>query len=250
MSSNEIKALLLNKYCPPAYAFFTEVGSGTGSLGGRYADAVACSLYPSTGLEIQGFEIKTGRGDFLNEMKHPEKSAEVMQHCHRWWLVAPKGVAVADELPKSWGFFELSNGRFFKKKHAPELTPTENNRAFVASLLRRATEHTVPRETLWSKINLAREEAKKDFAKGIEEKEQKLKNYMEKVRVFEEASGISILHNYKGGKELGEAVRFVLDGGIDGLDWDVDGALRDSKEIVSKLQEFLRFKGSFKIKKL
>ena len=66
--ANEIKALLHNKYAPPVYAFFTEVGSSTG-FANRYIDAVAYSLYPSMHHEIHGFEIKVSRSDFLNEMK-------------------------------------------------------------------------------------------------------------------------------------------------------------------------------------
>lgn len=123
MNAEKIKALLENKYSPPVYAFFTEVASGTGAQMGGYADAVAYSLYPSMQHEIHGFEIKISRSDFLSEMKKPEKAAQTMQFCDRWWLVAPKGVAHKDELPKSWGFYEVINDRFYTRKRAPELEP-------------------------------------------------------------------------------------------------------------------------------
>src|SRR3990167_6051341 len=99
MTSKEIKNLLHQKFPSPAFALFTEVAMENGMVSG-YVDAVAFGLYPSNGYEIHGIEIKTSRGDFMSEMKNPAKAGAI-EYCDRWWLVAPKGVAIKEELPKT-----------------------------------------------------------------------------------------------------------------------------------------------------
>lgn len=239
MTADEIKTLLSKRYEPPVFAFFTEVGSGIGAYRSRYIDAVAFSLYPSMHHEIHGFEIKTSRSDFLNEMKRPEKAAESMIHCDRWWLVAPKGVAHKDELPKSWGFCEVINGRIYKRKHAPELE-TEVSLSFIAALLRRATEDTISRSTLYDRVRLAREEAKKDYAKEIQESKDKLEKYIGRVKDFEEASGIEVFNYYTSSKKLGEAVKYVLDGGFK-IDYPIESAINSVEDLLKRLKVFKCF---------
>ncbi len=64
------------------------------------------NLYPSRGLEINGFEVKGSRQDWIKELKSPEKSAPVQRFCDRWWIVAPAGIIQPGELPPTWGQFE------------------------------------------------------------------------------------------------------------------------------------------------
>lgn len=244
MNSGEIKALLHNKYSAPEYAFFTEVANGTGSQQAGYADAVAYALYPSTGHPIEGFEIKISRSDWLSELKKPGKAFPVMQYCDRWWLVATKDVAKLEEIPKAWGFYEVVNNKFYKRKHAPDLTPNELSLSFVAAMLRRATEHTVPASTVYEKQKLAREEARKDYAKDIDEAKAKLEKYKDKVKVFEEASGLEVLSSYTESKELGKAVRFVLDGGLDS-GWRIENALGSIKEALGAVQRYQAYVKTF-----
>lgn len=242
MTEDEIKTLLCKRFAPPVYAFFTEVGTSTG-LAARYIDGVAYSLFNSMGHEIHGFEIKVSRSDFLNEMKQPQKSEDAMQYFHRWWLVAPKGVVAKEELPKDWGFMEVVNGKIFKRKQAKELKPVYSP-AFVAACLRRATENVVPRETVWNQCQMAREEAKKEFAEKISNSKEKLESYRKTVAEFEQASGLTVLDTWKGGKELGEAVQFVLNGGLK-IDYPIESSIRDLKSILEELEKFdsLRKKG-------
>lgn len=234
MNSKEIRGLLANRYQAPTYAFFEEVSNGTGAYHSNYADAVACGLWPSAGLETEGFEIKSVRGDWLNELKNPQKASAVFQYCHRWWLVAEKGVAKLDEIPAPWGFYEVVNGKFFKRKPAPLLTPAPMPPHFIASLLRRATENVTPN----SAIHKIRQD---EYKRGQESKEEEvkraqseLKKYEEKVSVFEQASGIDILHTWTGGKEIGAAVKFVLDGGFR-IEYNVSGAIDDAKRALASL---------------
>jgi hypothetical protein len=222
MTSSEIKSLLTTKYSPPAYAFFTEVAkSGVGSFNG-YIDGVAFALYPSMNHEIHGFEIKVSRQDFLREFEKPEKSDNAMQWCNRWWLVAPKGICDKNELPKNWGYLEVAStaNRLYKKKQAP-LLEAGFNLSFIAGLLRRSTEGTIPLSTLWNEVEKQKIEIKVGFQKEIDEAKWQLKKYKDRVAEFEEASGLSVLESYKDGKELGEAVKAILYNKV-GFDYEIE----------------------------
>lgn len=241
MTSKEIKNLLEQKYSAPVYAFFTEVAKGgVGSFNG-YIDGIAYSLYPSMSHEIHGFEIKVSRSDWLKELEMPAKAGDAMQHCNRWWLVAPKGVALKDEVPKSWGFYEIINGKFYKRKPAPAMETTIDL-AFIAGLLRRATEGTIPVETLHARIAQEKEEIAKNFKDQIESAEKKLEKYRAEVEVFEKTSGIEVLDRWKGPQEVAEAVKFVLDGGLSSIDYNVNNAIDNVERMLVKLKTFKTLK--------
>lgn len=136
IKSEDIRSALKLRYPPEQYALMFEVAPRTGG-GTRYADAVSVGLWASHGHAIEGFEIKVSRSDFLNEMKQPEKSEPVMRYCDKWWLVAPKGMVTADELPTTWGLLELHDKLLRVKVKAPQLSPVSPTLGFFASLCRR-----------------------------------------------------------------------------------------------------------------
>lgn len=139
VTSSEIKAGLRTSLAKGHQVFF-EVGNDTGTKVTRHADAVAVGIWPSTGHQIHGYEIKVGRGDFLNEMKNPEKSWPVMRYCHRWSLLTPPGLVKVDELPPNWGLSTFDGKTMRAVKHAPLLKPEPVSPGFVAALVRRAGE--------------------------------------------------------------------------------------------------------------
>ena len=237
-TSKDIKALLLKKYSPPTHAFFSEVGDTTGGAS-RYADGIAYSLYPSTGFEIQGFEIKISHSDFMNEIKNPGKPAEIMKFCDRWWIVAPKGIIKKEELPATWGLIEVrGENKLFTAKQAPLLDHVDLDRPFIASLLRRATENVVPRETLWNAVQMARKQERADLEKTNNEKIAEIKRKLEKVKEFEEASGMQVSSEWRGGKKLGDAVNIILNGRIDGVGREINSAISDLQTAVDILKGY------------
>jgi hypothetical protein len=141
MNAKDVKAALARKFCAPAHAIFYEVAEGTGAAGGRYADAVAMSLWPSRGCELMGFEIKVSRQDWLNELRQPEKSMPIQRHMDRWWIVTPPGIVKADELPPTWGLYEVKGNGLHCITQAPKLDREPPSPHFLAALLRRAHEH-------------------------------------------------------------------------------------------------------------
>jgi hypothetical protein len=123
----------------PAHVWLYEVNNGTGSFGNRqFADALVCSVYPSRGLWIAGLELKEHRGDWLRELDKPEKSATIQAYCHYWYVVAPEGIVHRDEIPKTWGFYEVGKKPVLKKR-APRLKPKPASIVFLLSVLRNAS---------------------------------------------------------------------------------------------------------------
>lgn len=75
----------------------------------RRVDALAVRLYNS-GPPIVAYEIKVERGDFLAEMRSPDKRAEAEEIAAECWFAAPKGLIAPEELPEGWGLVEVRLG--------------------------------------------------------------------------------------------------------------------------------------------
>lgn len=128
----------------PAFAFVPHVrngagwGGSTGYGGLRTCDALALSLYTSTGFALYGHEVKVSRSDWLRELKDPSKADAFKRYCERWWLVASEGVARPDELPDGWGLLVVKNGRCRAAVQAPKLEYEPMPRGLVVALTRAA----------------------------------------------------------------------------------------------------------------
>jgi hypothetical protein len=174
VTSDDIKQAIRALSPPPAYQTFFEVSNDTGTRIKTYADAVTIGIWPSTGHEIHGFEVKVSRNDFLNEMRNPGKSLPIYRHCHRWSLAAPAGMVKADELPVTWGLYEFKDGGLRNKKHPALLTPEPLTAGFVAALARRAGEQDT------AAIARAVETARADWSQRIDDEvDRRLKDRQE-----------------------------------------------------------------------
>jgi hypothetical protein len=138
--SSDVKAAIAAMHAPPSHQTFFEVSNATGYGIKSYADAISMGVWPSTGNEIHGFEVKVSRSDFLSEMKNPEKAMPIMQYCHRWSLVCPAQMVKLDEVPATWGVYWCKDGALKKARQARLLEAKPLTVAFVASLVRRAGE--------------------------------------------------------------------------------------------------------------
>lgn len=136
ITTTDVKEAIQHRYGhAQGYALFYEVED---PQSGRRCDALGCGLWSSNGHQMVGFEVKTNRTDFLEEMKHPAKAQGIMRYCHRWYLVSTPGVAKPSELPPTWGQF-VYTGRIFKRaKDAPLLNPEPMTPALLSNILRRA----------------------------------------------------------------------------------------------------------------
>ena len=201
MNETDVYRVIKQRHAPPEWACFPGVRSQTGYAKNRKrtADAVAMSLYPSRGLEVHGFEIKVSRSDWLRELKQPEKAEEIAAFCDRWWIVAPPGVVQMEELPKTWGLYEVKGDSIRAKVKAPVNEAKLLDRSFFASLMRRASDgidslmkETIHRDSIGEELENAR---LRGFAEGKNKAGSELMHLnalREDVAAFEKKTGLRI----------------------------------------------------------
>jgi len=211
LSTQELLEQLSHKYSGQEWAFFSEVPNGTGSAMNRSADGLAMSLWPSRGLELIGFEIKKSRQDWNKELKSPEKAESICQFCDRWYVVAPKGLVFDYELPPTWGLLESTGKTLRTKVKAPKLNPNVIDRAFLAAILRKASDQPADLEKkayeqgLHTGVNRGKAWNEGDLRRA----ELRLKELKTKLDNFEKASGIKI-DSWNCAEKMGEAVKLVM----------------------------------------
>ncbi len=234
-TAKDLIMLLRERYAAPEYAFIEEARAGTGWKANRSADGLALSLWPSRGIYFHGFEIKVHRGDWHRELKNPEKAEEIAAFCRCWWIVAPPKMISPDELPATWGLLE-PYGKGLKtivKAPLQEAEPIDIN--FVAAVLRRMTAQYVPQSRL-------KELVADGVAKGVKNKTEEKKWEKERhqkrdnmVQEFEKASGVKISEWNAG--NIGLAVKYVCDKGIDRVAKDLDMMAERAEHVAVKARE-------------
>jgi len=219
-TTTQIKAALAAKFPLPEYALFFEVPDSTGYGKCRTADALAMSCWPSRGLDLTGFEIKASRTDWLKEKQNPAKAESICQFCDFWYVVVGSRKIVRDgELPPTWGLIEPRGSKLVVTKEAPRLSPVPVNRNFLASVLRKACESGADQRVIDEQIRRARAEGHAEGKRQNSDQGEatRLRDELNKLRAvltdFQTMSGLRI-DSWTNGKALGEAVRFVLRGGI------------------------------------
>lgn len=210
MTSNEILKRIKAKFAAPAYATFANVADSTGIANGR-ADAISMAAWKSRGYLLHGFEIKISRGDWLRELKQPAKTERLQKYCDHWWIVVSDSSIVRDDLPSTWGLMVANGSGLATVVKAPKIEPVPADREFLASLLRTAI-YSAPAEP--AAIGEARAEAvtaaNKEWADAFAKQIKVIEELNKKINDFESASGINI-RGWRGAKEVGEAVKFVMD---------------------------------------
>lgn len=236
MNTSEIRTALRARFALPEYALMFEVRSGTGhSNQVRYADAIALGMWPSRGLDLIGFEIKASRSDWLRELKEPHKADRIGSFCDRWYVVAgAKEIVLPGELPTGWGLMVPRGDALVVSKEAPpQSDPKPMSRAFLASLLRAACVQSPGEEIIAQRVSEALS-AQATQLKVTREQQARhdafdLTVLRQAVEDFERASGVSIRWR---GKKVGEAVRFILEGGLEGVGQRLRSVARTATEIA------------------
>lgn len=207
MTEAEVLAAVKTKFSAGEWAVFTHVRERTGysDRGLRTADAVAVGVWPSTGQEVLGFEVKTSRADWLRELRDPAKAEGVYRYCDRWWLVTPEKCVSAGELPEGWGHMVVVPRGLRVVVPAQELKPLPVTRGFLASLCRKAIEH-IPDEVA-ARVAAAEAQAVARNDAEIERLRGTVERLETAIAEFEAASGIE--HLIWGSGSIGRAVRFV-----------------------------------------
>ena len=151
MTSSELRAVVRAHFGPQGHGHvvFEEVRSETGWTSGkptRSCDVLALSLWRTKGIELHGLELKVSRGDWLRELRQPEKAGAIAKYVDRWWLVVPSlDVAQPMELPPGWGLMVVDAERVAAGLtrplrvvvKAPKRDAAPLDRLFVAALMRK-----------------------------------------------------------------------------------------------------------------
>lgn len=246
MSKDTIYNLLRARYPENGYALLEEVSDKAGFDRSRSADYIIMNLWPSRGLALEGIELKSHRNDWLNELKKPEKAENIFQFCdHFWLLTSDESIAKLEEIPSTWGWLCIKGSRIFIKKQAPQLTPKPISRHFLAALLKRAADKTgfIRKSDIEVTIKAAEEKAEMKIpyrTRMIEDKNKELTNI---INDYKEASGIDLIEGIswrRYTKEIGKAVKFLEDNGIDEIKKKLIGLETTAKHILKNISEGLR----------
>lgn len=243
ITTEHLMVLLRHRHTGEQWTFFEEVPDSTGSDKVRTADALAMNLWPSQGRHLHGFELKVSRSDWLKEMQDFTKAHAIKRFCHRWWLVAPKGVAKIEEVPADWGWYAPTDAGGLKvMRQASLLKPEPISDAFLASLCRQVFRQNKPTED--KVIERLKSEAyqrgykdghtagKKSATKDADLNAQLLERVRQTVTRFEESSGVK-LNDYRAGN-IGAAVNLVLYYGLEKIQMVVAKLAADAKNEADK----------------
>lgn len=217
MTEFELFQALRPLYPAAEYALLPQVANGTGFKANRHADALALSLWPSRGLHLSGFEIKSYRGDWLRELANPGKAEEIASRCNYWWIVAANAKIVQDgELPVTWGLlvWDAEKQALKKVKSAPFREAQAPDLAFIAAMLRKAQEVLTPDAVIAEAKRNGYEAGKKDGELSGEIEVERLRALRDRVKEFREASGVDLDVSWQSGQKIGSAVKQVLDGSV------------------------------------
>lgn len=227
------------------YACLFEVANGTGSNASRSADIVVLNLWPSRGMDLNGYEVKTSRSDWLRELKQPEKAWPVMQYMDRWWLLAAPGVAKLDEIPSNWGFMEFNGTKCRVLKAAPKLDPKPVTKTFLGALLRkpvRDVEGMVNRATSAALANVDKI-VEERVAKKMRSRGDEHQALLDKLAKLKAGTGIDVL-GWQATESQVQAIKFALKAdpmsswqGLPGAVNSVERALEVLRELQGKVAE-------------
>lgn len=203
----------------PRYVVAFEVHNGAGFAYGRRLDAVVFDTWPSGGLLLHGLEIKVTPGDFRRELQNTTKASDWTEHLDWFSIVAPPGVAKLDLMPEKWGLYQLCEGGKLKAKRKPLMLHDGGriatiNRTFAAAFCRALVDRSLSKEAEHAAFERGRKDAEYWGADRAMRAERKAESLEERLTAFENASGVSI-SDWPGAQKIGEAVQFVLRGGLD-----------------------------------
>lgn len=233
--------------------------------GDSTADAVIIGNWPSKGHEIQGFEIKVSRADWLNEVKSPNKCEPTKKYCDRWWLLISSETFVKDgELPGDWGMMVAHSKGLKIVKDAPKLGPVPPTPQFITGLMR-ANKRTHISEDLHNQYiqdNNRRIEAKlkaeyaelKQFVKfihdafGIKLKQDKrwVRNdkYPNGADIKEWTAQVRSKYNNYTAQELKELIEAAVSGDLEQIKKELKQAydeIQQASEILEKYKAVVKW---------
>lgn len=223
------------------YALMEEVSNAAGFSRSRSADFMAVNLWPSRGLAIHGIELKSYRGDWLNELKNPAKQESHFKFCdHFWLLTSDESVAKIEEIPTNWGWMCIKGQRIVTQKEAPKLSPVEITRSFLCAMLKRAAD-----KTSFVHVDSIEERIATEKEKSLLYKQQEVDRLSKDnaalngiIQAFERSSGVS-MNRWENPQKIGEAVKLINSGGVDTIKTELQQLQTTAEKIAKKVKNIL-----------
>jgi len=246
LTTHDMLIRLEARYAPPGWVTIRECSDRTGYRN-RSADLIALGIWPSRGLEIIGFEIKSLRGDWLKELKEPEKADPIAVHCDRWYIVVTNPAIIKPgELPADWGLIVPHGAVLRIVVESAYRDKGAVSRPFFMSMMRHIIDGTVAKDLFKQKLDEAFKQRENDLRNDLDwqhkNTEEKFKSLSEKVEEFEKASGVQLSNRWESGKDIGEAVRFVLnhkpDEHLSQLKWLSERLKNIAKDVDLDIENF------------
>lgn len=215
--TKRLRDALRTRYAWPEWALFEEISFSQSYFGGgtRVADGIAMGMWGGSKHHIHGFEIKATRSDWLKEIRTIGKADDAYSYCHRWWLVAPETVVDPAEIPGTWGWLIPRGNTLRVKRQAPVLSPEPLKPWHSAHLVNAALSKGIRGPSEVEDRLVAEYQRGLADGKAAEDARWRpgdLEALRKSVDRFQAASGVEI--DTWNGDPLGEAVKFVLSGGL------------------------------------
>ena len=184
----------------------------------RLPSRVVFDTWPSGGLFLHGLEVKISAGDLRRELQDTTKSGDFCEHLDFFSIVAPAGIVKLDMLPEHWGLYcPMENGTLRAKRKPLMLkdgrNPGDIKRPFAAAFCRALVTRSLSKEAEKAAFAQGKKDGEYWMERRAKEAEADAKRAKEAIAEFEQVSGVHI-DGYRG-RKIGEAVEFVLRGGLD-----------------------------------
>ncbi len=202
---------LLRKMHTEGWAYMEHVGLHRKTP--QRTNAIASSLRKRDGYAVHYFDVRTSRNEWLEEINASHWQEQYSDCC---WIVAAPGAVKPEELPAGWGLIVpkllrgprkamtetdmVSDYRLTVVVQAKKRAGTPISREFFAQLMRSAADEIEDKAASLAHANEFRLRAEfQRQLKATEERAQRRYAELEqRVRVFKEQTGISLLNSYDG----------------------------------------------------
>ena len=237
-TTRDLLARVKAAYPPEQFVFMENVAlsTGYGPLT-RYADALVMGLWPSRGLLLEGFEIKSHRGDWRVELKKPQKADPMVSRCDLWWVVAPVDCVKESELPHGWGLKVPSGAKKLRTVKSAIVNGEREAalaRGFVAAMLRRAAAQTNTQAELQEAYGRGYKEAGASHNDAFARVNTAYMELRKQVTTFESSTGLRIDATWQYG-HIAEFMRHLNNGALG----DVKGRLEDTRALLQSVDRRL-----------
>ncbi len=197
------------------------VANAKGANATRKADALSIGMWPSRGHDIDFFEIKCSRSDWLSELKDPAKADVFYPYVNNMYLVVPtRKIVHDDELPPGWGLIICRGDGLRKAVKATRKEAAPMPAPMLAAVIAAERRHKEDVISVSKSNSLLDDEYRRGYKNGQSTTKNgwhlvKLEKLTKVIATFEKESGLLIAdgwHSTCG--DLGKQVAAIQRGGV------------------------------------